>query len=128
MRGVKASHGRSIQLMRPQYNRREQPRAPVDFALMYSAEATEGGVLIGDGTVTDLSRHGLGIRGNAAVQPGMELTLFLYLPDGGDPLFVMEAEVAWSAGHRFGVQMTQMNLREQNRLRNFLTMNLQHSH
>jgi hypothetical protein len=95
---------------------------------MYSSQDAGGEVLIGDGTVTDLSRLGLGIRGNTAVQTGMELTLFLYLPDGQDPLFVMEARVTWSAGHRFGVQITRMNLREQNRLRYFLTTNLQHSH
>jgi hypothetical protein len=94
---------------------------------MYSAQDTKGQVLIGDGTVTDLSRHGLGMRGNAPVQTGMDLTLFLYLPDGQDPLFVLEARVAWSTGHRFGVQITQMNLREQNRLRYFLTTNLRHS-
>ena len=28
---------------------------------------------------------------------GMELTIFLYLPDGQDPLFVMETKVAWAA-------------------------------
>ena len=55
---------------------------------------------MGDGTVTDLSRKGLGIRGNAAVTPGTELTLFLYLPDGQDPLFIMEAKVVWSVGHQ----------------------------
>jgi hypothetical protein len=94
---------------------------------MYSAQTGEGEVLVGDGTVTNLSRRGLGIRGNRAVQTGTELTLFLYLPDGQDPLFVTEARVVWASGHRFGVRIVGMNLREQNRLRYFLTMNLRHS-
>ena len=82
---------------------------------------------MGDGTVTDLSPTGLGIRGNAAVTPGMELTIFLYLPDGQDPLFVMETRVAWTSGRRFGVEILKMNLRERTRLRYFLCSNLAHS-
>ena len=82
---------------------------------------------MGDGMVTDLSPTGLGIRGNASVTPGMELTIFLYLPDGQDPLFVMETRVAWTSGRRFGVEILKMNLRERNRLHQFLCSNLEHS-
>jgi hypothetical protein len=94
---------------------------------MYSAQDRSGEVLMGDGMVTDLSPTGLGIRGNASVTPGMELTIFLYLPDGQDPLFVMETRVAWTSGRRFGVEILKMNLRERNRLRYFLCSNLAHS-
>ncbi len=79
---------------------------------------------MGDGSVTDLSQNGLGIRGNALLKVGTELTLFLYLPDGQDPLFVMEATVAWTAGHRFGVELRTVSLRERNRLRYFLSRHL----
>ncbi|HJT19354.1 MAG TPA: PilZ domain-containing protein [Nitrospira sp.] len=109
-------------------DRRQQPRAAADFRLMYSAQTGEGEVLIGDGAVTDVSRNGLGITGTAAVRRGTELTLFLYLPDGRDPLFVMEARVAWAEGRRFGIQITRMDLREQNRLRYFLMANRQLCH
>jgi hypothetical protein len=95
---------------------------------MYSAQDRSGEILMGDGMVTDLSPTGLGIRGNALVTPGMELTIFLYLPDGQDPLFVMEARVAWTSGRRFGVEILKMNLRERTRLRYFLYSNLAHSH
>jgi PilZ domain-containing protein len=108
-------------------NRRKDPRPPVEFGLMYSAQDPSGELLMGDGMVTDLSPTGLGIRGNACVTPGLELTIFLYLPDGQDPLFVMEAKVAWAAGHRFGVEILKMNLRERNRLRYFLRSNIAHS-
>ena len=108
-------------------NRRQHSRPPVEFGLMYSAQDRSGEVLMGDGMVTDLSPTGLGIRGNASVRLGMELTIFLYLPDGQDPLFVMETKVAWTSGRRFGVEILKMNLRERNRLSYFLRSNLVHS-
>jgi PilZ domain len=108
-------------------NRRQAHRPPVEFGLMYSAQDRSGEILMGDGMVTDLSHHGLGIRGNTPVGPGMELTIFLYLPDGKDPLFVMEARVAWTSGRRFGVEILKMNLRERNRLRHFLYANSSYS-
>jgi hypothetical protein len=86
---------------------------------MYSS-ITKADVLIGDGTVVDLSKDGLGIQGNYPVRVGMELTLFLYLPDGNDPLFVLEATVAWTSGNLFGVEFKKMCLREGNRLQAFL--------
>ncbi|MBH0206264.1 MAG: PilZ domain-containing protein [Nitrospira sp.] len=98
---------------------RRIPRTPVSFGLMYSG-LTKDDVLMGDGTVIDLSEGGLGIRGNQPVKVGMELTMFLYLPDGDDPLFVLETSVAWTAGSLFGVTFKKLSLREGNRLRSFL--------
>jgi hypothetical protein len=63
-------------------NRRQSPRPSIEFGLMYSAQDHCGEVLMGDGMVTDLSPEGLGIRGNVSVKQGMDLTIFLYLPDG----------------------------------------------
>jgi hypothetical protein len=80
---------------------------------------------MGDGNVVDLSNTGLHIQGDTAVKAGLEMTLFLYLPDGKDPLFVLSARVAWSKGHRFGVEILKMNVRERNRLRYFLCSNPQ---
>lgn len=98
---------------------RRIPRTPVSFGLMYSG-INRNDVLIGDGTVIDLSEGGLGIRGDQPVRVGMELTMFLYLPDGDDPLFVLETSVAWTAGSLFGVTFKKLSLREGNRLRSFL--------
>ena len=119
---------RGLQPMAEAVNRRHDPRPSVEFGLMYSAQESTGEVLMGDGMVTDLSPTGLGIRVNASVSQGKELTIFLYLPDGQDPLFVMEAKVAWASGHRdrFGVEILKMNLRERNRLRYFLRSNVAH--
>jgi hypothetical protein len=118
---------RRLQSVTEMVDQRQDPRPSVEFGLMYSAQDHFGEIIMGDGMVTDLSPMGLGIRGNASVTPGIELTIFLYLPDGKDPLFVMEARVAWTSGHRFGVEILKMNLREHNRLRYFLRSNLAHS-
>jgi hypothetical protein len=126
MKRTSITSRRGLQPMVEAVNRRHDSRPAVEFGLMYSAQEPTGEVLMGDGTVTDLSPTGLGIRGNTFVSPGEELTIFLYLPDGQDPLFVMEAKVAWASGHRFGVEILKMNLREQNRLRYFLRANAAH--
>ena len=127
MKRVQVALGKGIQSIAETHNRRQNHRPPVEFGLMYSAQNGSGEVLMGDGMVTDLSPTGLGIRGNTPVRPGMELMIFLYLPDGQDPLFVMETRVAWTSGRRFGVEILKMNLREQNRLRYFLRSNLAYS-
>ena len=127
MKRAQVGSGKRLQSVTETVNRRRDHRPPVEFGLMYSAQDRSGEILMGDGMVTDLSHHGLGIRGNTSVPPGMELTIFLYVPDGQDPLFVMEARVAWTSGRRFGVEILKMNLREQNRLRYFLRSNLAHS-
>jgi PilZ domain-containing protein len=124
MRHARVRSAKSPHRLQPACNRRGDPRLPVDFGLMYSAQDARGELIMGDGTVVDISDKGLGIRGNISVNRGLDMTLFLYLPDGRDPLFVMEARVAWSTGRRFGVEILTMNLRERNRLRHFLCTNL----
>ena len=124
MKQERFASGDRLQSVTGMVDRRQGTRPLVEFGLMYSAQSSSGEILMGDGMVTDLSPMGLGIRGNASVTQGTELTIFLYLPDGKDPLFVMEARVAWSSGRRFGVEILKMNLREQNRLRHFLRSNL----
>lgn len=99
--------------------RHRVPRAPISFGLMYSGIRGDD-ILMGDGTAVDLSKGGLGIRGNHPVKVGMELTLLLYLPDGEDPLFVLEAKVAWTGKRQFGVEIMKRSLREGNRLHTFL--------
>lgn len=86
---------------------------------MYSG-IKEDDVLIGDGSAVDLSEGGLGIRGNRPVNVGMELTLFLYLLDDEEPLFISEATVAWTAGTLFGVELKEVSLRDGDRMLSFL--------
>jgi len=123
---MRDTRARAVKLIDPVQlvcDRRTDPRMPVDFGLMYSTLDDHGNLIMGDGTVVDLSSKGLGIRGNIPASPNSEMTLLLYLPDGQDPLIVMEARVAWSKGHRFGLEILKMNLRERNRLRYFLYSN-----
>ena len=124
MKHAKIRTHKPLHHVHPVCNRRIDSRVTAEVGLMYSAIDARGTLLMGDGTVLDMSSKGLGISGTVSVQPGLELTLFLYLPDGQDPLFVMETRVAWAKGHRFGVEILKMNLRERNRLRYFLTSNL----
>ncbi|HET9606469.1 MAG TPA: PilZ domain-containing protein [Nitrospira sp.] len=116
---------RSQHRTHPVCDRRTDQRVHIDFRLMYSAQDDREELIMGDGSVVDLSNKGLRVRGNMAVKSGLEMTLFLYLPDGRDPLFVLSAKVAWSKGHEFGVEILKMNVRERNRLRYFLSSNLQ---
>lgn len=119
-RSVRALH-RTVPL-----DRRSDRRIPIDVRLMYSAQDEREELIMGDGCVIDLSHKGLRIRGDIAVKAGLEMTLFLYLPDGRDPMFVLNAKVAWSHGHQFGVEILKLNVRERNRLRYFLSSILQH--
>jgi hypothetical protein len=123
MKQIRVRTAKSLHRAHPVCDRRLDQRGPIDFRLMYSAQDEQGELIIGDGSVVDISKKGLRIRGDLAVTQGLEMTLFLYLPDGRDPLFVMNARVAWSAGHQFGVEILQMNLRERNRLQYFLSSN-----
>ena len=127
MKSEQIASGSGLQSATKIGDERQGSRPSVEFGLLYSAENPSGEILMGDGMVTDLSPMGLGILGNASVTPGIALTIFLYLPDGKDPLFVMEARVAWTSGRRFGVELLKMNLREHNRLRYFSRSNLVHS-
>jgi len=119
MRQIKQLRHSQGRLSRGSIERRKIGRTIVSFGLMYSGFNGED-VLIGDGTVVDLSEGGVGIRGNCPVQVGTELTLFLYLPDEEDPLFILEATVAWSVGSLFGVALKNLSLPEGNRMRVFL--------
>lgn len=119
MRHMKQVGHSQGQHSRGSIERRGIGRTNVSFGLMYSGFNGED-VLIGDGTVVDLSEGGVGIRGNYPVQVGTELTLFLYLPDEDDPLFILEATVAWSTGPLFGVALKELSLQEGDRMRVFL--------
>jgi hypothetical protein len=116
---------RQVKHMKPSEGRHSHPserrtirRTAVSFGLMYSGFNGED-VLIGDGSVVDLSEGGVGVRGNCPVQVGMDLTLFLYVPDEEDPLFILEATVAWTTGPLFGVALKELSLSEGDRMRAF---------
>lgn len=99
--------------------RRRMGRSSVSLGLMYSGINGDD-VLIGDGSAVDLSEGGMRIRGNCPVKIGMELTLFLYLSDEEEPLFVSEVVVSWTTGSLFGVELKEVSLRDRDRLQALL--------
>ena len=127
MKRAQVASGNGLQSVADAVNQRQDPRTPVEFSLMVLGPRPFRRDSYGRWHGHGSSHTGFGIRGNIPVTPGMELTVFLYLPDGKDPLFVMESRVAWASGRRFGVEILKMDLRERNRLRHFLCSNLAHS-
>ena len=109
-----------------QSDSRQKSRTPIIFTLLYSG-MDSGQMLIADGVVTNLSTNGIGIRGNRSVTLGMELALFVDIPGMEELLCVAQSRVSWVEGRQFGVEITDMGLREGNRLRHFLCSTLTHS-
>jgi len=92
---------------------------PGRFGLTFSG--VDGGQFVmGDGQVMDVSHGGIGVRGNRLLKQGMEVALFIELPDSDDHLCVPEAHVSWVKGRRFGVALRSLKLEDDNRLRFFL--------
>jgi hypothetical protein len=110
-----------------QDNRRVTERVPTQFSLMYSG-MYEGRMLIGNGIVTNVSKSGIGIRGNHVVKLGMDLSLFIDLPGVDEPVCIAESRVSWVSGRRFGVEMIAPKLEVQNELRFYVWNHLQRSY
>ncbi len=85
-------------------NRRQRPRMGGQFGLTFSG-VDEGKIVMGDGYVHDLSQEGIGVRGNRLPKPGMELALFLELPDTNDTLCIPQTYVSWNNDRRFRVEL-----------------------
>jgi hypothetical protein len=83
---------------------RKEPRISGRFKVRYSGTHAEK-IIMGHAMVVDLSRHGFGLRGGRGIKAGMELALFLELPDTDDRLCIPQAFVSWTKGHRFGVEL-----------------------
>jgi hypothetical protein len=98
------------------HNRRLTERIPAEVGLVYSG-MDSGTMLMGDGTVTNLSEQGIGICGNRLVKQGMDLALFIELPGVEEPVCIAESRVTWVSGRRFGVKVTSSALDAQNNLR-----------
>lgn len=98
------------------WDRRRESRVGSQFGLMFTGVDGRRFVM-DDGEVLDLSDEGIGIRANRTMKHGMELALFIQLPDSDDPLCIAEAQVSWVNGYRVGVTLRTLKLEDQNRLR-----------
>lgn len=104
MRWWKSSAKAKEESANPGSDRRREPRIGGKFKVRYSGSDGDN-IVIGNGTIVDLSRYGFGIQGNKRVTVGMELGLFLELPDLESPLCIPQATVSWVDGRRFGVEL-----------------------
>lgn len=84
--------------------RRRDPRIGGHFKVRYSG-ADANKIVIGYGVITDLSRSGFGIEGARGLKRGMELALFLQMPDDDETICIPQVTVSWISGKRFGVQI-----------------------
>lgn len=100
-------------------NRRQHPR--MRSRLPITISYVDGHRFAMDhGRVTDLSETGLGLQGVPALKPGMEVALFIKLPDATDDLCIPEAHVSWASGRRFGVTLRTVAPEDRHRLQFFL--------
>ncbi len=100
-------------------NRRREPRTR--SRLRITVSYVDGHRFAMDqGHVTDLSENGIGLQGDDALRPGMEVALFLTLPDAGDDVCIPEARVSWARGRRFGVTLRTLSREDHHRLQLFL--------
>lgn len=89
---------------KPEKERRKEPRIGGQFKVRYSG-SDEDKIIMGHARILDLSRHGFGLQGGRDLKPGMELALFLELPDTRETLCIPQAHVSWINGRRFGVEL-----------------------
>ncbi|HEY7533309.1 MAG TPA: PilZ domain-containing protein, partial [Nitrospiraceae bacterium] len=108
----------------PIENRRQMPRVVGPFNLTFSGMDKDH-MIVGEGIVIDLSREGIGVRGNRFVKPGMHLALFIELPDSEEHFCIPDARVSWMMGGRFGLHVETLSLDDQSRLCTFLGMHQQ---
>ncbi len=84
--------------------RRRDPRIGGQFKVRYSG-SDNNKIVMGYARIVDLSRYGFGLEGGRGIKQGMELALFLELPESDGPMCIPQATVSWTSGDRFGVEL-----------------------
>jgi len=67
------------------------------------------GESVGKGIVTNLSRSGMRVQGDHAVEPGLDLGLRLTLEDNGTTIEIERATVRWVDGYDFGLDLVRFS-------------------
>ena len=75
-------------------------RIPTWLVLYYLS-----GESVGKGIVTNLSRSGMRVQGDHAVEPGLNLGLRLTLEDNDTAIEIERATVRWVDGYDFGLDL-----------------------
>jgi hypothetical protein len=79
-------------------------RIPTWLVLYYLS-----GESVGKGIVTNLSRSGMRVQGDHAVEPGLDLGLRLTLEDNGTTIEIERATVRWVDGYDFGLDLVRFS-------------------
>ena len=91
-------------------------RFPVPCSVYYSSDAFQG-----TGIAWNLSLNGWRVDGTYPVEPGMVVTLCVFLPGQHPTVFIDRAVVRWSRGQEFGIEVDEIKAGEQARLEQFVT-------
>ena len=75
-------------------------RIPTWLVLYYLS-----GECVGKGIVTNLSRSGMRVQGDHAVEPGLDLALRVTFADDVPPIQINRATVRWVDGYDFGLDL-----------------------
>ncbi|MCC6139573.1 MAG: PilZ domain-containing protein [Nitrospira sp.] len=84
--------------------RRRAPRIGTRFTVRYSG-TDDRKIVMGHAAIVDLSQQGFGLTGIRGLKQGMELALFLELPESDRPLCIPQVRVLWINGTRCGMQL-----------------------
>lgn len=91
-------------------------RFPVQCFVYYSGDEFQG-----TGTAWNLSLNGWRIDGTHPVDPGMVVTLCVFLPGQHPTVFIDRAIIRWSRGQEFGIEVSSIQAGEHARLEQFVT-------
>lgn len=110
---------------RSESGRAEERRQFPRFWVQFPISLLKDGVIVGKGTVYDLSAGGCAVDSQVNVLRGDYVALQLYLPDqqvSTRPLMVDVAAVRWTSQRKFGLEFIRMPSGDQERLRRYVTI------
>lgn len=107
---------RSTVLSDIRFHVRSFRRFSVQCFVYYSGDEIKG-----TGTAWNLSLNGWRIDGTHPVEPGMVVTLCVFLPGQHPTIFIDRAIIRWSRGQEFGIEVNSIKADEYARLEQFVT-------
>jgi hypothetical protein len=94
---------------------RSYPRVAVMWRVLYGNQE-----VCGQGSVFNVSHGGCQVTTLMPVAVGARLKLWLFTPYRKDPLYVGDARVCWAEGHRFGLELGRLHVKDHRWLIKFL--------
>lgn len=98
--------------------RRKQVRFPVRFKSSFSS----ANIIVGEGTLNDLSLIGCCIGSSAGINPGTVLQLQVHISDNEAPISIAQAVVRWHRGKDFGCEFKTLSSEGWSRLQEVIGM------